>query len=55
MGKVEDYTYKPIPENVEVYKKLYKEFEILHDYFGRGQNNVMKRLKGIKAEVKNNA
>jgi len=24
----------------------------LHDYFGRGENNVMKTLKKIKAEVK---
>lgn len=52
MGKVEEKTYKPIPENVEVYKKLYAEFKLLHDYFGRGENDVMKRLKQIKAEVK---
>ena len=50
MGKVEEKTYKPIPENVEVYKKLYEEFELLHDYFGRGENDVMKRLKNIKKE-----
>ena len=50
MGKVEEKTYKPIPENVEVYKKLYAEFELLHDYFGRGENDVMKRLKNIKKE-----
>ena len=52
MGKVENYTYKPIPENVETYKKLYDEFERLHDYFGRGENDVMKRLKKIKYEIK---
>ena len=52
MGKVEDVTYKPIPENVEVYRKLYEEFKILHDYFGRGENDVMKRLKKIKAKAK---
>lgn len=51
MGKVEEKTYKPIPENVEAYKKLYEEFRILHDYFGRGGNDVMKRLKKIKAEA----
>lgn len=54
MGKVENHTYKPIPKNVEVYQKLYKEFEILHDYFGRGDNNVMKRLKKIKHDAKLN-
>lgn len=52
MGKVEEKTYKPIPENVEAYKKLYAEFKILHDYFGRGENDVMKRLKKIKLDAK---
>lgn len=51
MGKVEDQTYKPIPEHVAVYEKLYKEFETLHDYFGRGENDVMKRLKNIRREA----
>ncbi len=52
MSKVKDYYYKPIPENVEVYNKLYAEYKILHDYFGRGANKAMKRLKNIKSEVK---
>ena len=52
MGAVSDKVYTPDPENVKVYEKLYKEFVILHDYFGRGENDVMKRLKAIKAEAK---
>jgi L-ribulokinase len=52
MAKVKDYTYKPIPANVTAYKKLYAEYKILHDYFGRGANDVMKRLKDIKKEVR---
>lgn len=52
MAKVKEEYYKPIPENVEVYNKLYAEYKNLHDYFGRGVNDVMKRLKKIKAEVK---
>lgn len=52
MSKVKKEYYKPIPENVEVYNKLYAEYKILHDYFGRGANDVMKRLKKIKVEVK---
>lgn len=47
MGKVKDEYYKPIPENVEVYKKLYNEYKILSEYFAK-ENNVMKRLKSIK-------
>jgi len=51
MAKVLDKVYKPIPENVAIYEKLYQEYKILHDYFGRGQNDVMKRLKEIKKSV----
>ena len=52
MSKVKEKYYKPIPENVKVYKKLYTEYKILHDYFGRGENDVMKRLKRIKSKAK---
>jgi L-ribulokinase len=52
MARVREETYKPIPENVEVYEKLYLEYSKLHDYFGRGQNDVMKQLKAIKEEAK---
>jgi len=48
MGRVREETFKPIPENAAVYDKLYAEYEKLHDYFGRGDNDVMKRLKAIK-------
>lgn len=50
MGKVDDFVYKPNPENVMVYKYLYNEYKALHDYFGRGGNDVMKRLKNIAKE-----
>lgn len=50
MGKIKDVIYKPIPGNVAVYEKLYEEYKILHDYFGQGTNDVMKRLKEIKKE-----
>ncbi len=52
MAKVREDYYKPVPENVEAYNKLYAEYKTLHDYFGRGVNDVMKRLKKIKAESK---
>ena len=50
MGGVDELYYRPNPENVKVYEKLYREYVILHDYFGRGGNDVMKRLKDIKEE-----
>ena len=52
MGKLRDQTYVPIPENVAAYEKLYEEYSILHDYFGRGENNVMKRLKELKKSAR---
>lgn len=50
LGKVKDKYYSPIKENAEVYDRLYAEYKKLHDYFGRGENNVMKTLKKIKSE-----
>ncbi len=50
MAKVKDEIYTPIYENTVVYNKLYSEYKALHDYFGKGENNVMKRLMAIKNE-----
>lgn len=52
MAHLKVETFKPIPQNQKVYEKLFSEYLRLHDYFGRGENNVMKTLKKIKAEVK---
>ncbi|WP_159882104.1 ribulokinase [Paenibacillus puerhi] len=51
MGRVREESFKPIPENVAVYEKLYQEYLKLHDYFGRGGNDVMKRLKALKEDA----
>ena len=37
--------YEPIPANSEKYEKLYAEYVKLHDYFGRGENDVMLKLR----------
>ena len=50
MGKVNKHVYTPNEERAEQYDKLYREYVELHDYFGRGTNNVMKRLKQMKRE-----
>ncbi|TWT25408.1 ribulokinase [Planomicrobium sp. CPCC 101110] len=47
MGKLDDKVYYPNPENKEIYDYLYSEYTILYDYFGKGENNVMKRLKAL--------
>lgn len=48
MAHVKDETFKPNPEHTKIYDRLYEEYSTLHDYFGRGANDVMKRLKAIK-------
>ena len=40
-------SYTPNKENEAVYSALYREYLTLHDYFGRGGNDVMKRLLKI--------
>jgi L-ribulokinase len=48
LGKLKESVYTPIATNVETYDKLFCEYKLLHDYFGRGGNDVMKRLKKLK-------
>ncbi|AOY69616.1 ribulokinase [Arthrobacter sp. TES] len=43
--------YTPIPENVAAYQALFNEYRTLHDYFGRGTNDVMHRLKAIQRKA----
>jgi L-ribulokinase len=51
MARLRDEIYTPNPAAKAVYDQLYSEYVTLHDYFGRGANDAMKRLKALKAEV----
>ena len=51
MGKLKDGVVTPIAANQAMYDKLFREYKTLYDYFGRGANDVMKRLKAIKHEA----
>ncbi len=51
MPRLKDEVYQPIPENQEIYDQLFAEYVRLHDYFGRGENNVMKTLKLIRDQA----
>ena len=51
MGSLKEERYLPDPCRAAVYDRLYEEYTRLHDYFGRGGNEMMKRLKALKAEV----
>ena len=48
MGKLKNEIVRPVPENQAVYEQLFAEYKLLYDYFGRGNNDVMKRLKAIR-------
>ncbi|MCA9909817.1 MAG: ribulokinase, partial [Anaerolineae bacterium] len=52
MGKLKDEVVTPIAANQKVYDRLYADYKTLYDYFGRGTNDVMKRLKQIKREAR---
>jgi L-ribulokinase len=56
MCAIKDITFKPIPKNVEVYKKLYKLYKQLHDALGvsghtEDLSKLMKELLNIKDSV----
>jgi len=51
MAGLRDEVFTPIPAHTAVYDKLYAEYVTLHDTFGRGANDVMKRLKALRAEI----
>ncbi len=52
MAHLRDEKYTPNLAHKEVYDQLYAEYKVLHDYFGRGENNVMKRLKSLRAKTR---
>ena len=51
MGRSEQAVYTPDPANVAAYDELFADYTALHDYFGRGGSDVMRRLKARRREV----
>ncbi|WP_328752619.1 ribulokinase [Streptomyces sp. NBC_00285] len=51
MGKAERGVYQPDPDRAAAYDRLYAEYQLLHDYFGRGTNQVMHRLRTLRAQA----
>ena len=51
MGKVHRRVYLPDTGRAAAYDPLYTEYRLLHDYFGRGANDVMHRLRRLRAEA----
>jgi L-ribulokinase len=48
MGGRDSTVYRPDELRAEAYDRLYAEYRTLHDYFGRGANDVMHRLRAIR-------
>ncbi len=55
MARLKKTSYAPIAAHQSVYNSLYEEYRGLHDYFGRGANEVMRRLKGVRASARHPA
>jgi len=52
MGRRTVAAYRPVPENVDAYNELYAEYTRLHEYFGRGGNDVMRRLRAVRRRAR---
>jgi L-ribulokinase len=52
MARLKDVVYAPSAADRAAYDVLYREYVRLHDYFGRGENDVMKVLRGLRAQAK---
>jgi L-ribulokinase len=51
MGRHSAAAYRPDPAAAVIYDELYAEYRRLHDYFGRGGNDAMHRLREIRDRV----
>jgi len=51
MGKLRKEVVQPIPAHQVVYDQLFAEYRALYDTFGRGGNDIMRRLKAIRASA----
>ena len=52
MGKVHASVYVPDPVAAKAYDALYEEDRVLHDYFGRGTNDVLHPLRDLRVEAR---
>jgi L-ribulokinase len=53
MGKLERDAYAPDPAAADPYDELYADYSRLHDYFGRGSDDIMHRLRRPRRELVN--
>jgi L-ribulokinase len=55
MGHKQTGAYQPDEQRAAQYDALYAEYATLHDYFGRGGNDVMHRLRAIQRAARRDA
>jgi len=55
MGRLDDEAFLPDQLRHAAYSRLYEEYVHLHDWFGRGGNEVMRRLASLRREVLSDA
>lgn len=55
MPRLRDKAYLPDAGRKAAYDNLYPEYAALHDWFGRGGNDVMKRLKALRLAARQNS
>ena len=48
LGKTKDLDFKPDYQNQKIYDQVYAHYNLLHDFFGLRQNELMKQLKDLK-------
>jgi L-ribulokinase len=51
MAHLNTKSYVPNNNDKKTYNRLYSEYTLLHDYFGYGHNNAMKRLKNLRSGI----
>lgn len=51
MARLKDEVYRPDAGRNRTYGRLLAEYTRLHDYFGRGANDVLKELRRLRAEA----
>jgi len=51
MAHLSEVSFFPNNNDKKTYNRLYSEYTMLHDYFGYGHNNAMKRLKNLRTTI----
>ncbi|MCB2202741.1 ribulokinase [bacterium] len=51
MSRLKKQTFVPNNNDKKTYNRLYSEYTLLHDYFGYGHNDAMKRLKNLRTNI----